>query len=256
MVENRYGRPIPELPADALEQLSQLPPHEQQEEIITRFNPHMLVETRETSPQPELTIDLGRQIINLMGPEGSGKTTIGKRLSAASGKPYLSVGLRDLAANDQGQYGDLIREMFAKSIYLTDRQVLLDIYTYRFKREDLANGFILDGGLRDVTEVRGFPRALKKADRSMPVTNIFLRVPGWMSLERLSKNPHARGRSDDTEDRVLARLSRFYDHLAERASAIEEQPNWRLIHINATGTPKETFEKVKFSLQPTLTESM
>ncbi len=198
----------------------------------------------------EEKLNIGRRIVNLMGPEGSGKTSIAKRLAVESGKPYLTVGelLRDLAKNDPGLYGDEARSMFAEHRYFTDRQMLLDIYANRFAREDLADGFILDGGLRSIEEVIGFQSTLDKAGRSMPVINIFLRVPGWISIQRLSTDPNARNRDDDTVEGVLSRLSRYYDQLGKRASLVGKQPNWSLLHINGTRTLEEVFEEVQSAL--------
>jgi adenylate kinase family enzyme len=210
----------------------------------------MKVETVEDLVTPEPFINLGNQIVVLMGPEGSGKTTIGKRLARESDKQFLSVSsiLRDIAAKDQGINGDAARNMFASEDYFIDRQILLDIYSDTFSREDLAGGFILDGAFRDVAETKGFQAALEKANRVMPVTSIFLRIPGWMSIDRLSTNPDARGRNDTVES-VLDRLSHFYDHLGERASLLEKHENWRFIHVDATRSLEETYDQVRASLR-------
>jgi adenylate kinase family enzyme len=115
----------------------------------------------------------------------------------------------------------------------------------RFKQEDLADGFIIDGALRAVEEVQGFQAMLDEAGRSMPVTNIFLRIPGWMGVDRILKNAkNDRNRTDDTPDAILSRLSHFYHDLGKRASLIERQPNWRLLHIDGTGNIDETYDKV------------
>ena len=194
--------------------------------------------------------DIGRQIVNFIGPEGSGKSTIAKRLALESGKPYLAVGdiLRELAANDPGPLGDECREMFAQHRYFKDREMLLDIYAERFKRNDLEQGFILDGSLRGVIEVAGFQLALDRADRTMPVVVVRLRIPGWMGIQRLSIDPKARSREDDDADAVLSRLSKFYNRLGERVSLIQKQPNWKFIPIDATGTAETTFGKVRSAL--------
>ncbi len=190
-------------------------------------------------------LHLSRQIINFMGPEGSGKTTIAKRLAAESGKPRIVFGdiFRDLAANDKGPYGDECRAVFAEHRYIRP-QMLFEIMVQRFKQEDLAQGFIIDGAMRASEEVLGFQAMLDEAGRSMPVTNIFLRIPGWMGIDRILKNAQDRNRTDDTPDAILSRLSHFYHDLGKRASLIERQPNWKLLHVDGTGTIDETCEKV------------
>lgn len=194
----------------------------------------------------EKQFQLGRQIVTLMGPEGSGKTTIAKQLAAATKKPYFTIGdiLREMAANDRTEYGNECRAMFAEHRYLHP-QMLLDILVTRLKRDDLGEGFILDGGLRTVEEVNGFQSVLERANRVMPVTVINLHIPGWMSIHRLITAEDARKRDDDTVGGVLSRLSNFYNNLSERATLIKNQENWNLVQVNATGTIDETFNKVR-----------
>lgn len=194
-------------------------------------------------------IDLRQQIINFMGPEGSGKTTLAKRLSADCGKPRLVYGdiFRELAANDPGPHGDECRAVFIEHRY-TKPEILFEIMVERFKQDDLADGFILDGAMRTVGEVQSFQEMLDQAGRTMPFTNVFLRVPGWMGIERILENAEARNRSDDIPDAILSRLSHFYTELGRRANIIEEVPTWRLLHVNGIGTIEETYDRVLAAL--------
>lgn len=183
-----------------------------------------------------------KQIINFIGPEGSGKTTIAKRLASESGKPMITVSdiLRDFANNDKTFLGEECRAMFSQHRYMNS-DILLEIYAKWFiKQDNLEDGFILDGGLRADGEVMGFQAVLDRIELSLPVTVILLRVPGWLGAQRSLQ----RGRDDDTIDGTLRRLSRYYDHLGQRAADIENQKGWRLIHINAAGTVDETFKQV------------
>lgn len=190
-------------------------------------------------------INLGRQIINFMGPEGSGKTTLAQRLSTDCGKPRLVYGdiFRELAASDPGPHGDECRAVFREHRYIKPK-ILFEIMVGRFKQDDLAGGFILDGAMRTVGEIQSFQAMLDEAGRSMPFTNVFLRVPGWMGIERILVNAKERNRTDDTPDAILSRLSHFYTELGTRASFIRRQPSWRLLQINGTGTVEETYDRV------------
>ena len=172
-----------------------------------------------------------REIVVFIGPEGSGKTTVARRLARESGKPYVTTGdiIRDLAENDRGPLGDECRDMFANHAYL-DGATLLKILVHRFCQEDVADGLILDGGLRTLEETEDFAAMLAEADLSLPVSVVHLRIPGWMSFERLN----GRRREDDTVKGILSRLSKYYYQLGQRAGVVENQPGWQLIHINAT----------------------
>jgi adenylate kinase family enzyme len=203
-----------------------------------------------TSAELGERVYLGKQIINLMGPEGCGKTVISKKLAAESGMPRVVFGdiFRDLAANDLGPFGNECRTMFAEHRYMKPR-ILAKIITDIFRQEDLANGFIIDGAMRTVGEVKTFNRMLKKAERVMPVANVLLRVPGWMGIERILKGASARNRPiEDSINGTLGRMSNYYSELGKRASLIQKQPDWRLIHIDGIGTPDEVFTRVRTAL--------
>lgn len=195
-------------------------------------------------------IYLGRRIINFMGPEGCGKTVISKRLAAESGMPRIVFGdiFRDLAANDPGPFGDECRAMFAEHRYMKPK-ILAKVIPDIFKREDLVDGFIIDGGMRTVGEVKSFNRMLKEAERIMPVISVLLRVPGWMGVDRILKGASARNRPiEDSLKGTLGRLSKYYSKLGKRASLIQKKRNWQLVHINGVGTPDEVFARVRASL--------
>lgn len=179
-----------------------------------------------TSKSPENIAFIGR--------EGSGKSTQAHELATYLNKPYISTGdiLRDLAKNDSGIWGNACRDMFEKSVYL-DGQMLIDILVDRLSKDDCQDGFILDGGLRTLKETVIFKDMLVSAGRDYPLTVIHLRLPGWQSIDRLVTGESARGRSDDTIEAVLARLSKYQDKLVERINVIKSTNGWQILNINA-----------------------
>jgi adenylate kinase family enzyme len=178
-----------------------------------------------TSAELGERIYLGRRIINFMGPEGCGKTVISKRLAVESGMPRVVFGdiFRDLAANDPGPYGDECRVMFAEHRYMKP-EILAQIIPDIFRQAELANGFIIDGGMRTIGEIKNFNKMLKEAERMMPVTSVLLRVPGWMGVERILKAAGARNRPiEDSLNGTLGRLSKYYKRLGRRTSLIQKK---------------------------------
>lgn len=191
-------------------------------------------------------VDLGKQIIVFIGPEGSGKSTIARRLASELQKPYISTGdiIRDLTVNDfTTPLGDECREMQKERRYLSP-QMLIEILANRFKRDDTKDGFVLDGGLRTLEETENFPFLLERSERVMPLTVLYLSIPKSVSMERLVTGEDARRRDGDTVEGVLKRLSFFNNQLEERLSFIESQKTWRLLKVDASGTSDEVFNIV------------
>ncbi len=198
---------------------------------------------------------IGKQIIVLIGPEGSGKTTIGENLAKNFNKPYITTGgiFRDLRDNDPGPLGDACREMFANNEYI-DSKTLLDCLATRLTKPDTANGCVLDGALRTTEETYNFDKMLKTVGRGMPLTIIYLDIPAWTSFERLVTGPVARKRTDgkgggDTQAGVAKRLSNFYFGLRDRLNIIADQKNWNLVRIDATKNPEEVYKRVENSVK-------
>lgn len=186
---------------------------------------------------------MSKEIKVFIGPEGAGKTKHSKLLAEKEGLPRISIGdiLRDLQENDPGELGDKCREMFSKHTYL-DPATLLVIQEDHFRgRDDLRDGFILDGGLRTVEEAHGFPVVLRKSGLELGAKVLYLKIPNELSFQRLVSEG-GRNRSDDTIEGVTERLRNFNDRLDERLAAIENY--YQILHIDATGTLEETFERI------------
>ena len=180
-------------------------------------------------------LEVGKKIVSFIGPEGSGKTTLALLLAEDSGKPYLTTGdtIRDYAKNDPGRLGEACRIMFAEHRYLAG-ELLLEIMSSRFSRDDTTEGFILDGGFRTVEETQDFQMTLESAGRGLPVTVIYLKIPIEESFKRLITGENARRRDDDTEEVLRCRLEKFNHQLDERLGIIMNSPNWDIIEVDAT----------------------
>lgn len=188
-------------------------------------------------------LDLGRRIVVFIGPEGSGKSLQGEKLAQESNKPYITTGgiVRDLRNNDPGPLGDKCRN----STYL-DGETLLAILANRLKKDDVSDGFVIDGALRTLSETKNFQNMLNIAGRAMPLSVVYLDVPIWESYNRLISGPKAgkRGREDDTKEGLANRLSKFYLQLNQRLEVIKNEPTWELIKIDASVSEGEVYNRI------------
>lgn len=169
------------------------------------------------------------------GVEGSGKTTQARLLSNKAGLPNVTFGdiFRDLAQNDPGEFGEACRQMFNEKRY-QEPEMLFRIISEYLKREEYQAGFIVDGGLRTLGETENFERLLDTVDRRMPITVVNLRIPGWLSYERLT---YGRKRSDDTVEGVRSRQENYFKDLALRMSFARSK--WKFVTVLGFNRPKE-----------------
>lgn len=194
-------------------------------------------------------LDLGKQIVAFIGPEGSGKSSTANRLSYVCQKPYISTGdlIRELAASDRTMLGSGCSVALAEHRYL-DPQLMTEILGCRFRQSDTQHGFVLDGALRTLDETTNFPTLLQVSERVMLLTVVYLDIPECMSMERLVTGISARRRTDDTIEGVLKRRTAFNHQLEERLAFIQE--NWRLLRVDATGPQEEVINQVFSLLAP------
>ena len=168
----------------------------------------------------------GRKIIIFVGPEGSGKSTIGKMLSKHLEKPYISTGdiIRETAKNDRGTLGDACRKMIEEHAYL-DPNLLGQMLSERLSKEDVGDGVIIDGALRTIHETEHFNEVLDRAGKNgFEIDVVFLDVPDEVGIERRLNSPDLRPGED--RESVLKRLGHFYTGLEERMEIAKERYNF------------------------------
>lgn len=185
------------------------------------------------------------QILVFVGSEGSGKSTQADFFAGAYHMPYVSASIliKDKAETDPTEIGEECRAVFREKRYM-DPKILAVIYEERFKKPDTRNGFVLDGAMRTKGEIENFDRVLEKTNRKMPVIIVYLKVPGWLSAERLLR----RKRADDTEEGILARLGHYYTQLSGKATIMKKK--WTFLQVNAGwyNSPEDVSENIKTRL--------
>lgn len=202
--------------------------------------------------------------IMMMGPQGSGKGTIGNMLSKKLDIPTISVGqlLRDLP-EDSPHYEAINKEMDRGN--LAPFKETAEILKTRLEQEDCSDGYILDGWARNIEQLDLFNPDLDAV--------VFIDISKETSVKRISGRricekdgftcniytlpPDHEGhcnncdgeltqREDDTVEAVNRRLEIFYTETTEVIEHYRQEGI--LLEIDGEGTPKEVYKEALSAL--------
>jgi adenylate kinase len=147
----------------------------------------------------------------MLGPPGAGKGTQATKIAARLGIPQLSTGdmLREAVAS-RSTSGLRAKHIMDRGELVPD-DVVISVVTDRIKHSDAANGFILDGFPRTVTQAEAFDQELATRGRKLDAV-LELEVDEDALLDRIrgraeeAANNGGRIRSDDNPEVFKTRL--------------------------------------------------
>jgi adenylate kinase len=202
-------------------------------------------------------------LIILIGPQGSGKGTLGKQLSARLGIPHLSTGDMLREALNSKTLSDAVRKELHESV-VEGKKLVSDKIVNKAVRDKLSK---LDRGILD-----GYPRNLTQAEYldtyAQPGYVLELFVPDDVSVARLSSREQCKAcgaiyglnvppkkagvctkcggqlyrRPDDEPAKVRQRLATYHD---ETEPLLEYyRPRGIVYRIDATQKPDKVLEEV------------
>jgi adenylate kinase len=191
--------------------------------------------------------------ILLLGPQGSGKGTQAKRISAEYGIPHIATGDMLRAAMEQGtELGRRVKPIVDAGELVPD-ELMVELIRERLGEDDAREGFVLDGFPRTMPQARALDAMLREIGRELTV--IFaLHVSEEVCIERLLKRAVEEGRSDDTPEAIRRRLRRYYE---ETEPLIEHYraSTGRVVGIHADRRPDEVFAEIRSALDQVASRS-
>jgi adenylate kinase len=141
----------------------------------------------------------------IMGPPGSGKGTQAARIAERQGLAHISTGDMLRAAIAAGtELGEKVKEILDRGDLVPD-DLMLELVKDRLEQPDTANGFLLEGFPRTVTQAEALLESLE-GDRALD--GVLLMV---VPEEELVRRALSRGRTDDTEETIRHRLRVFHE---------------------------------------------
>ena len=178
----------------------------------------------------------------LLGPQGSGKGTQAKRISAEYGIPHIATG--DILRAEIARESALGLEV--KPIYdagqLVPDELMVAIIRDRLSRGDTLPGFILDGFPRTMAQAQALDDMLAEIGRELTVV-LELQVDDAIARERILRRAPEEGRTDDTPEAIDRRLALYYEKTAPLVAYYRAQG--KLVGIHGERPVDDVFAEIE-----------
>jgi adenylate kinase len=159
-----------------------------------------------------VVIVLGARTVNVLvlGPQGSGKGTQAKRISAAHGVPHVSTGdMFRAAIADGSELGLRVAPILASGELVPD-ELTIALIRDRLSQDDAVGGFILDGFPRNGVQAAALDEMLDTIGRPLDAV-LFFDLDDERATVRALGRAHEEGRPDDTPEVMARRLAIYHE---------------------------------------------
>ena len=146
----------------------------------------------------------------VLGPQGSGKGTQAKRISAAHGIPHVSTGDMFRAAVAAGtELGQRVEPILASGDLVPD-DLTVALIRERLSEQDSREGFVLDGFPRNLAQAEALDGMLAEIGRGLDAV-LFFDLSDELAVERIRGRALDEGRDDDTPEAIGRRLAIYHE---------------------------------------------
>jgi adenylate kinase len=146
----------------------------------------------------------------VLGPQGSGKGTQAKLISADRGVPHVSTGDMFRAAIASGSdLGRQVEPILARGDLVPD-ELTVALIRERLLQPDARAGFVLDGFPRNLAQAEALDEMLAGIGRSLDAV-LFFDLSDELALERILCRARDERREDDTPEVVARRLAIYHE---------------------------------------------
>ena len=182
--------------------------------------------------------------ILVLGPQGCGKGTQAKRISATYGIPHISTGemLREMKELPT-DLGRELKEVMDRGDLVND-ELMVRLIEDRLSRGDTVAGFVLDGFPRTMPQAEALEELLVEIGRKLDVVFDFQVPDHEVLIQRMLKRAEEESRSDDTPDAMKRRLE-LYDKETAPLIAYYRTHSANVAGVHADRTVEEVFEEIR-----------
>jgi adenylate kinase len=184
--------------------------------------------------------------ILLLGPQGAGKGTQAKRISAEYDIPHIASGeiLRaEMAAGTE--LGRRVKDVYDRGDLVSD-DLMIELIRSRLEQPDTESGFVLDGFPRTTVQAETLDEMFADIGRQFSVV-FALQVPDEVAFERLRRRAQIEGRADDTDEAIQRRLDNYHRETEPLIEYYRVRGN--LVPIHGDRTENEVFAEIQAALE-------
>ena len=150
----------------------------------------------------------------VLGPQGSGKGTQAKRISAAHGIPHVSTGDMFRAAVAAGtELGRRVEPILVSGDLVPD-DLTVALIRERLSEHDARDGFVLDGFPRNLAQAEALDGMLAEIGRGLDAV-LFFDLSDELAVQRIRGRALDEGRDDDDSPDAIARRLAIYHEQTE-----------------------------------------
>ena len=177
----------------------------------------------------------------LFGPPGAGKGTQAAAISEKLSVPHIATGdiLRENVRNET-ELGVRAKQYMDQGDLVPDK-VVIAMVEERIRRDDAADGFLLDGYPRTVAQAKALDDTLAADGKAIDAV-IRLLVDDDELVSRLLRRAQEQGRSDDTREVIENRLAVYRNETELLVDLYRERG---LLHdVDGTGSVSEVRQRI------------
>ena len=178
----------------------------------------------------------------LLGPQGAGKGTQAKRISAEYGIPHIASGEILRAEMDAGtELGKRVKETIERGDLVSD-DLMIELIRNRLEQPDTESGFVLDGFPRTTVQAEALDSMFGDIGRNFSVA-FSLQIPDEVAFDRLRR----RARADDTDEAIQRRLDNYHRETEPLIEYYRTRGN--VVPIHANRSENEVFAEIQRALE-------
>jgi adenylate kinase len=181
----------------------------------------------------------------VLGPQGAGKGTQAKRISAEYGIPHVSTGDMFRALDTSTELGRKVKAIMDAGELVPD-EMTIGMIEERLSQPDAVEGFVLDGFPRNLAQAEALDGMLTGIGKGLDAI-LFFDLPDSIGMERALSRATIEGRSDDTREVIQRRLDTYH---RETEPIVEHyRTTGKLIPIHAARSIEDVWHEISDALE-------